>query len=266
MPTLFLFRHKVKGTLERYPQATVYDTSYNLLGDAISSTFRGTAWDVQTQHFKGFMAFDSPLIRYLPHDPPAPLRSGQLDPEALCCACPWCEEESEAGHGAGDSDGHRFCYACELAGCSEDTARCGGGEDEFCGCQGKGWKIFNEDPESERLGEVQACDCGILPDDEAAYTSAAAAGLLIDAQGHVLAEPWGVYADQARRQSQLEALCRKLFWYGRLLGSCPPGVQFFALKNRVFCDRSTIHLDYAGELEDFEQWIAEGKIPGFRPA
>ncbi len=134
---------------------------------------------------------------------------------------------------------------------------------ELCGCEGKGWEIFNEDPESGRLGEVQACDCGILPDDEAAYNSASAAGLLVDAQGHVLAEPWGVYADQARRQSQIEALRRKLIWYGRLLGSCPPGVQFFALKNRVFCDRSTIQLDYAGALKDFEQGSQKAGFPAF---
>ncbi len=129
MTAVYLFRLKNQGTLERYPQATIYDDSFNLLGEATSYTFRGTAWDVQAQHFRGFMAFDSPLLRYLPHDPPAPLRSEELDPEAQGCACPWCEEERGAGHGTGDSDGHRFCYACELAGCSEDTARCGGGDD-----------------------------------------------------------------------------------------------------------------------------------------
>ena len=273
MTTVYLFRLIGRGMLERYPQATVYDTSNNLLGEATSSSYSGTQWAVHTRDFAGPLAFDSPAIRYLPQDPLETLLSDPGHPEPRTeslshegCACPWCEEQSGAGHATGDHDGHRFCYACELAGCSEDAVHCGGEDDVPCGCEGKGWSVYNEDPEAGCLGQVQRCDCEILPDEESAYDSATAAGLLVDAQGNVLAEPWGVYAAQARRQAQIEALRRRLVWNGRLLGSYPPGVQFFALKNHVFCDRSTTQLDYAGELKDFEQWIAQGKIPGFHPA
>jgi len=136
----------------------------------------------------------------------------------------------------------------------------------LCGCDGKGWAVFNDDPEAGLPGRVQRCDCEILPDEEAAYDSATAAGLLVDAEGNVLAEPWGVYAAEARCQVKVEVLRRRLAQAGRLLGSCPPDIRFYALKNRVFCVESTTQLDYSGELQDFEQWIAQGKIRGFHPA
>jgi hypothetical protein len=271
MTSVYLFRLSGRGLQERYPHALIYDASKNLLGEASSHTYRGTAWAVRTPDFEGPMAFDSPAIRYLSHDPPTTPQSDLGDRGARDesvtregCACPACDEESGAGHGAGDNDGHRFCYTCELAGCSEESVHCG--DDQLCGCGGKGWEVFNEDPEAGVLGQVQRCDCEILPDEEAAYDSATAAGLLVDAEGNVLARPWGVYAAQDRRQAQVEALRRLLIRAGRLLGSCPPRIQFYALKNRVFCDKCTMQLEYAGELQDFEQWIAQGKILGFRKA
>jgi hypothetical protein len=262
---------------ERLPRALVYDTSKNLLGEATSSIYNGTAWEVHTRDFTGHLAFDSPLIRYLPQEPPATLHPDRLEARANSlwrasdlpeedCACPGCDEPSQAGHRSEDNDARRFCYACELAGCSEDSVHCNGEDEVLCGFDGKGSEVFNEDPEAGILGQVQRCDCEILPDDEAAYEAATAAGLLVDAEGNVLAEPWGIYAAEARRQVQMEVLRSRLIQAGRLLGSCPPGIRFYALKNRVFCDKSTTQLDYSGELQDFEQLIAQGRLPGFHPA
>jgi hypothetical protein len=38
------------------------------------------------------------------------------------CACPGCEEDTASGHGG--EKGHRFCHACETAGCTPEQARC----------------------------------------------------------------------------------------------------------------------------------------------
>lgn len=44
--------------------------------------------------------------------------------ELELCGCPDCDEESGAGHGCGDNNGHLFCYVCTLAGCSETRSEC----------------------------------------------------------------------------------------------------------------------------------------------
>jgi hypothetical protein len=141
------------------------------------------------------------------------------------------------------------------------------GEDEFlCECGGKGWKVFNQDPEAGRLGVVQRCHCELLPDEEAAYDAAAAAGLLLDVEGNVLPQPWGSYASEVRRRHRVEALRRRLTGSGRLLGTCSPEIRFYALGKHVFCDKSTARVDYSTTLEEFEALILRGEIPGFRPA
>ncbi len=118
-----------------------------------------------------------PVVPSLSHD-------DSEDPDG--CACPACDEESGAGHGSGDNDGHLFCNACELAGCSEIKAACGEPYDD---CGGKGWEIFNEDPDSGDLGDVQRCDtCRLLYDDDA-WEAARLAGYVVAEDGSVLAHP-----------------------------------------------------------------------------
>lgn len=46
------------------------------------------------------------------------------DEELELCGCPDCDEESGAGHGCSDNDGHLFCYVCTLAGCSDAESAC----------------------------------------------------------------------------------------------------------------------------------------------
>jgi len=139
-------------------------------------------------------------------------------------------------------------------------------EDEIlCGCGGKGWKVFNVDPHAGRLGDVQRCNCGLWPDDESAYDAASAAGLLIDIDGNVLPQPWGAYAAEVRRQRRVKTLSRTLTRFGRLLGTCSPGIRFYALGTHVFCDRSTTQVEYSTTLDEFETLIARSELPGFRP-
>jgi hypothetical protein len=140
------------------------------------------------------------------------------------------------------------------------------GKDILCGCGGKGWEVVNADPDAGRLGEVQCCDCGLLPDAEAAYDSASAAGLLIDVEGNVLPQPWGAYAAAARRQRRVEALRQRLTGSGRLLGTCSPDIRFYALGKHVFCDKSLARVEYSTTLQEFEALIAKRGLPGFRPA
>jgi hypothetical protein len=138
-------------------------------------------------------------------------------------------------------------------------------EEILCGCGGKGWEVFNDDPDAGRLGEVQRCDCGLLPDDEAAYEAASAAGLFVDVDGNVLPQPWGAYAAAARRQRRVEALRQRLTGSGRLLGTCSPDIRFYALGKHVFCDRSLARVEYSTTLQEFEALIAKRGLPGFRP-
>lgn len=50
-------------------------------------------------------------------------------------------------------------------------------------CLGKGWDIYNDVDGS--LGDVQRCDCGLLPDDESAWVAARVAGVPVDLMGNV---------------------------------------------------------------------------------
>jgi hypothetical protein len=134
-----------------------------------------------------------------------------------------------------------------------------------CGCRGKGWEVLNQDPDAGELGKIRRCHCEFLPDDETAYDAASADGLLVDVDGHVLPNPWGVYAAQVRRQRQAEALRRRLASAGKLLGTCSPHIHFYALGTNVFCDKSLVRVEYSATLEEFEALIARDELPGFRP-
>jgi len=136
----------------------------------------------------------------------------------------------------------------------------------LCDCGGKGWAVFNADPDAGRLGDVQRCGCGLLPDDESAYDAASAAGLLVDVNGHLLPHPWGAYAAAVRRRRQVDALRRRLIGSGQFLGTCSPDIRFYALGKHVFCEQSTARVEYATTLQEFEALIARSEIPGFRPA
>jgi hypothetical protein len=149
---------------------------------------------------------------------------------------------------------------------AEDPGPCGQEDAFLCGCGGQGWAIFNADPDVGRLGDVQCCDCGRLPDDEAAYESAASAGVLVDVDGEVLPNPWGAYADEVRRQRSEENLRKMLNRSGRLIGICSPNILFFALGRHVFCDKTSAKVRYTSSLENFEAMLAKGEIPGFSPA
>ncbi|HEX4959754.1 MAG TPA: hypothetical protein VF173_02865 [Thermoanaerobaculia bacterium] len=222
MSTIYLFELRGKGLCEPCPEATVYDTEHNRLGEATSHAYGGGAWAVRIAGFAGHMPFDSPAILYTSPDgdPPADYHESLLSQE----------------------------------------------DEDLCGCGGKGWAVFNEDPANAVLGKIQRCDeCALLPDDETTYDAAAAAGLLVDAEGKVLAPPGGVYAAEARRQRRVSSLRRRLVRFGRLLGFCTPQIHFYVLGNHVFCDKSTAQVDYAGTLPEFERMIAESKLPGFRP-
>lgn len=42
------------------------------------------------------------------------------------CICPDCDEYQSDGHGYDEGESSTgLCYACELAGCTEDAAACG---------------------------------------------------------------------------------------------------------------------------------------------
>jgi hypothetical protein len=222
MPTRFLLRLHGRGFEERYPEATVYGTSNQPLGEATSEAYGGGAWALRTPEFVGHLAFDSPAIRYLSAEAPTPASVEPMESE---------EEEPF-----------------------------------LCGCGSRGWAVFNADPDAGRLGDVQRCDCELLPDDESAYDSASAAGLLVDVDGNVLPQPWGTYAAEARRQRRVEALRQRLTRSGRLLGTCSPDIRFYALGKHVFCDSNTQRVSYSTSLQDFEAMIARRGLPGFRPA
>ena len=45
-------------------------------------------------------------------------------------------------------------------------------------CAGKGWDVYNEDPEAGYLGEVQRCDtCKMFATENEAWAAASASGL-----------------------------------------------------------------------------------------
>jgi hypothetical protein len=218
----YLFELHGQGLAERYPKATVYDTSHHPIGKATSLPYGGGAWAVHTRDFAGLLPFDSPAIEYIPRvEAPRPPAAEETIPS----------EEEEI----------------------------------LCGCGGKGWEVFNDDPDAGHLGNVQCCDCGILPDEESAYDAASAAGLLIDVDGNVLPQPWGAYAAAARRQRRVEALRQRLVRSGRLLGTCSSHIRFYALGKQVFCDRSTVRVEYSATLQEFKALIARSELPGFRP-
>jgi hypothetical protein len=51
---------------------------------------------------------------------------------------------------------------------------------EVCDCGGQGWEIFNEDPDTGYLGEIQACDtCRLVPDDDTAAELASSKGYVV---------------------------------------------------------------------------------------
>ena len=218
MTKKYLFELHGQGLEERYPEATIYDTSNHPIGEATSHAYGGGAWAVRTQDFAGHMPFDSPVIHYI--SPPV---AEETTP---------CEEEDEI----------------------------------LCECGGKGWAVFNADPNAGLLGDVQCCHCGILPDDDSAYHCASQAGLLVDVDGHVLPSPWGAYAAEVRRLRRIDGLRRRLTQAGRLLGTCSPNIRFYALGEHIFCDTSTVKVDYTTTLQDFEALIARSGLPGFRPA
>jgi hypothetical protein len=111
-----------------------------------------------------------------------PLEDILDEPGSECCACPSCDEDRGVGR-EGPPEGHLFCGPCAAAGCSEDLARC-------CSCSGKGWDVFNAEPEAGELGDVQRCDeCQILPGDDVARERAMEAGYVIDAENYVRHNP-----------------------------------------------------------------------------
>jgi hypothetical protein len=64
-----------------------------------------------------------------------------------------------------------------------------GPEPECPECEDEGWAIFNARPEEGYLGEVQACDCGLLGSDETALEVARSAGWSVTDDYQVLREP-----------------------------------------------------------------------------
>jgi hypothetical protein len=177
------------------------------------------------------------------------------------------QTDSFVGHLPFDSPDIRYIASSAPPAAAEEPIECGDDEEPFlCGCGGKGWEVFNDDPDAGRLGEVHRCDCGLLPDDEAAYEAASATGLFVDVDGNVLPQPWGAYAAAARRQRRVEALRQRLTGSGRLLGTCSPDIRFYALGKHVFCDRSLARVEYSTTLQDFEALIAKRGLPGYRPA
>lgn len=57
-------------------------------------------------------------------------------------------------------------------------------------CQGKGWEVFNDDPETGQLGNIERCDtCKALATDTDAEDAARAAGYTVGSNGNVLAGP-----------------------------------------------------------------------------
>jgi len=56
-------------------------------------------------------------------------------------------------------------------------------------CEDRGWAIFNEAPKEGYLGEVQACDCGLLPSDEEALEAARSAGWSVSDSYQILVVP-----------------------------------------------------------------------------
>jgi hypothetical protein len=59
-----------------------------------------------------------------------------------------------------------------------------------CGCQGVGYLVMNEGAYDENaLGDIQACDCGVLETDEDAIAAAREDGYIVDDDGLILSEP-----------------------------------------------------------------------------
>ena len=51
---------------------------------------------------------------------------------------------------------------------------------DVCDCGGQGWEIFNEDPDTGYLGEVQACDtCLVVANDDTAAELASLKGYVV---------------------------------------------------------------------------------------
>lgn len=61
--------------------------------------------------------------------------------------------------------------------------------DECPECEGSGWLVMNEGDDGIPLGEIQACDCGRLPDDDAAADAARKEGYILEKLYDSLDEP-----------------------------------------------------------------------------
>jgi len=72
-------------------------------------------------------------------------------------------------------------------------------DDSPCECLGTGFLVMNrEDCESEGyLGEIQRCDCGLLPTDDDAIEAARKAQYGVSVEGYVTSEPC---SERARRR------------------------------------------------------------------
>jgi hypothetical protein len=66
---------------------------------------------------------------------------------------------------------------------------------EVCDCGDQGWEVFNEDPDTGYLGEIQACDtCQLVPDDDTAAEFASLKGYVVTLRN----DRWEVDALPAR--------------------------------------------------------------------
>lgn len=112
-----------------------------------------------------------------------------------------------------------------------------------CGCRGKGWEVFNDDPDAGELGEIQRCDeCRIFEYDEDAQDAARFAGLLVDLDGKVLPEPTGVWSDLDRELTLLEIVRARIAQDGRRLGT-KGDTTYSVLGSRVYRDFTARRLE-----------------------
>jgi hypothetical protein len=66
---------------------------------------------------------------------------------------------------------------------------------DVCDCGDQGWEVFNEDPDTGYLGEIQACDtCQLVPDDDTAAELASSKGYVVTLRN----DRWEVDALPAR--------------------------------------------------------------------
>jgi hypothetical protein len=67
---------------------------------------------------------------------------------------------------------------------------------DVCDCGGKGWDVFNDDPDTGYLGEIQACDlCRPVLGDDAAAELASSKGYVVTLRN----DRWEVNALPATR-------------------------------------------------------------------